>query len=419
MLEMAEVLWPINRSLSGPGVRATLEVLESNSSFFQRGKFDSGSKVFDWVVPDEWIVHEAHIEDGFGNKVCNYFDNNLHLVGYSVSFEGVMSLEELETHLFSIPEQPEAIPYVTSYYEKTWGFCISDSQRKVLQTGNYKVVIRTSFYKTGLDFGEIFIPGKSDREVFFSTYICHPSMANNELSGPVLASKLASELEKVERFYSYRFLFIPETIGSIAYMSEHLERMQRNILCGYVLTCVGDDRTFSFVPSRSGDSVSDKIANLVFEELGITPKRYSWSERGSDERQYCSPGADLPICSVTRSKYGTYPEYHTSLDTLGGVVTARGLQQSFDYYMQLVKTLEDLRFPRSKFVGEPQLGKRGLYPNLSIRRDGRPDFKVLTEFMSHLDGKTDLMEAAELSGVSFDHALNLLDLLLEEGLVSM
>lgn len=416
MMRLAGELWPLNRSLSGEGTRESLRILKRELSDLQVSKFESGFKAFDWVVPPEWNCQEAYILTPDGKKICDFSDNNLHLVGYSEPIEASMTLTELQGHLFSLPDQPEAIPYVTSYYKKNWGFCISEQDRSLLVEGEYKVIIRSEFSNSGLDYGELVIPGVSGREVFFSTYLCHPSMANNELSGPVLAVQLAKHLQKMNNFYTYRFIFIPETIGSIAYMAANLSNMKKNMLAGFVLTCVGDERAYSYVPSRKGGTIADLAALSTFEELGISPILYGWQDRGSDERQYCSPGADLPVCSVTRSKYGTYPEYHTSLDTLGEVVTAEGLQGSFDFYRALISKLDTQRFPRMTMVGEPQLGKRGLYPNTSIKSEYAA-VQPLMDLLSMLDGTIETADAIKKSGVEEARGHAFLTRLIEEDLV--
>jgi len=416
MIKLAEELWPLNRSLSGEGTRESLRILKRELSNLEISKFQSGSQVFDWVVPPEWNCYEAYILSPDGRKICDFSNNNLHLVGYSEPIEASVTLAELQEHLFSLPDQPNAIPYVTSYYKRNWGFCLAEQDRRLLVEGEYKVIIRSEFSNSGLDYGELVIPGISDREVFFSTYLCHPSMANNELSGPILAVQLAKHLQKMDNFYTYRFIFIPETIGSIAYMASNLLNMKKNMLAGFVLTCLGDERAYSYIPSRKGGTIADVAALSTFQELGISPILYGWQDRGSDERQYCSPGADLPVCSVTRSKHGSYPEYHTSLDALGEVVTIDGLQGSFDFYLALISKLDTQRFPRMTVVGEPQLGKRGLYPNTSIK-DAYADVRSVMDFISMLDGTIETEDAIKKSGVDKARGHAFLNRLIEEELV--
>lgn len=418
MFSLAKKLWPINRSLSGEGVRETLAILSGEVAGIQLRSFKSDARVFDWTVPKEWKVVEAHITTPSGSKICNFHDNNLHLVGYSEPFEGEIELEDLQQHLYSLPSQPNAIPYVTSYYQSRWGFCLRQVDRDQLQPGTYKVVVRTELFEGVLDYGELYMPGRSDREVFFSTYICHPSLANNELSGPVLAIELAKWLSERDRYYSYRFVFIPETIGSLAYMSENLDLMKRSMLAGFVLTCVGDDRQYSYLPSRTGDTLADKAALSALESQGIDFVHYSWLDRGSDERQYCSPGADLPVCSVMRSKYAEYPEYHTSLDVLGNVVTASGLEGSFEIYTRIIENLESQRYPRALTVGEPQLGKRGLWPNISIK-GAYGEMKVLSDALSLMDGKTETNAIARRLGLSQEDLDGIVSKLLSENLIEI
>ena len=399
-------------------MRKTLEVIQKHLPQLSLYKFISGDNYSDWMIPKEWNVREAYIIDPLGQKICDYSVNNLHLVGYSIPMEGEFSLEELDLHLYSLPDQPSAIPYVTSYYSENWGFCLTHEERLKLSKGIYRVVIESTLESGCLDYGEVVIKGHSDREVFFSTYICHPSMANNELSGPVLATQLAKFVSSFKPHYTYRFLFIPETIGSIAYISENFKRLKSSVLAGYVLTCVGDERMFSFLPSRHGSSVADKEALRVLEESGISYKRYSWNDRGSDERQYCAPGVDLPVCSVMRSKYGEYPEYHTSLDQLGTVVTAKGLQGSFDFYKLLILNFEKNRFPMIKTLGEPQLGKRNLYPNTSIK-GVYGDVKLMMNVISFLDGSNSMEDLATKANVTLDFVEELCRVLEKEGLVEI
>jgi aminopeptidase-like protein len=417
MFQLAKELWPIGRSLSGPGVRQTLDIIGRELPELTRKTFQSGEKVFDWEVPKEWKVHSATLTGPDGGIICDYDENNLSLVGYSRPISGEFSLEELESHLYSLSDQPDAVPYVTSYYKDNWGFCVSQSVRDQLVPGVYRVEINTALQPGVLDYGEVVIRGESEREIFFSTYVCHPSMANNELSGPVLAVALAKFVRNLSPHYTYRFLFIPETIGSIAYLAHNLASMKSRMLAGYLLTCVGDERVYSYVPSRSGTSVADEVALEAFEQLGIPFLSYTWSDRGSDERQYCAPGVDLPVCSVMRSKYGKYPEYHTSLDRLGTVVTAKGLQETYDYYRRVMRILESQRYPRVNTLCEPQLGKRGLYPDISIK--GSADaVRPLTDVISEADGHQSMQRIAQRTGLALSTVQELCDLLVKKGLVS-
>jgi aminopeptidase-like protein len=416
MYRLAERLWPIPRSISGPGTRKTLEILQGEVANLSIGLFESGKKVFDWTVPEEWRVNEAHIIDPEGNMICDYSENNLHLVGYSEPISGKYSRDQLEPYLHSIEDQPDAIPYLTSYYKKSWGFCMSHNDKKSLPEGEYTVKIDSEFSTGGINYGEVLVSGSSRREVFFSTYICHPSMANNELSGPVLAVALARYVQSMDPFYSYRFVFLPETIGAIAYVEQHLSELKERMLAGYVLTCVGDERSFSYMPSRKGDTVSDRFAKKTLENLKISYKSYSWGDRGSDERQYCAPGIDLPVCSIMRSKYGEYPEYHTSLDRLGSVVTPQGLQQSYDLYKALIDELEANRFPRVTTLCEPKLDRRGLYPP-TLEKGDYARFKPTQDVISECDGKQTPEEIAKRTGLSKQDVVEILKILEKKDLI--
>ncbi len=419
MMSLAQKLWPLPRSLSGFGVRQTLDLLKRELPALELESINSGKEVFDWVTPPEWGVKAAYIVTPEGERICDFEKNNLHLVGYSEPFSGDMELAELQSHLHSLEDQPEAIPYVTSYYSRNWGFCLSHTERKKLTDGVYRVFIDSSLSPGKIDFASLTVPGESEREIFFSTYICHPSLANNELSGPVLAVELAKLIESRRNYYTYRFIFVPETIGSIVYLSRNLDHMKKTMLAGYVLTCVGDEREYSYVPSREGDTVADIVAIEATNRLGVPLKRYSWLDRGSDERQYCSPGSDLPVCSLMRTKYGEYPEYHTSLDKLGTVVTSKGLQESFILYREVIDILEQKRFPRATNIGEPQLGRRNLYPSLSGKNTLTGPTRNLWNVMSLSDGKRDLHEIAEMSNMGLEEAEEALSKLLTHGLVSL
>jgi len=303
----AKQLWHINRSITGEGVRATLNQIMRHLPDLEIKSVSSGTEVFDWVVPKEWHAEEAYIVTPSGEKICDFKVNNLHLLGYSTSFEGSMRLEELKEHLYTLPEQPEAIPYITSYYKERWGFCLTQNQYDQLEDGEYRVKIEAKHFDGVLNYAELVLPGESDEEVFLSTYICHPSMANNELSGPTVVTYLAKWLSELSnRRYTYRIVFIPETIGSITYLSRNHKKMKEKTIAGFNVSCVGDDRAYSYLPSRNGNTLSDDIAKHVLSHIDSNYKAYNWLDRGSDERQYCAPGIDLPIASIMRTKYGQY-----------------------------------------------------------------------------------------------------------------
>ena len=392
--KFARELWPINRSITGEGVRETLKKISSHLPIKIKS-IPSGKKVFDWTVPKEWSVKEAYIVTPDGKKICDFSKNNLHLVGYSIPFKGILSFDELKKKLYTLSDQPSAIPYVTSYYKKRWGFCIEKNQFDTLKNGNYKVVIDSKLFDGELNYGELLIKGKSNKEIFLSTYICHPSMANNEISGLAVTTFIAKWLQELSKTnYSYRIIFIPETIGSITYLSRNYKYMKKKIFAGFNVTCIGDDRAYSYIPSRNGNTISDLIAKHVLKWTDPNFIQYSWLDRGSDERQYCAPGIDLPIASIIRTKYGQYPEYHTSLDDLQNVVTSKGLNGGYWVIRKAIEAIERNKKYKVTVFCEPQMGKRGLYPTLSLKKSGEK-VKLIMDFISLCDGSTSLLEIAE------------------------
>ena len=390
----ARELWGINRSITGEGVRETLRKINNHLQDMTIHSVSSGKKVFDWEIPKEWHVNEAHIITPSGKKICDYSKNNLHLLGYSIPFEGKLLLKELKKYLYSLPEQPNAIPYITSYYKEEWGFCISQNDLNSLKDGEYMVKIDSKLFKGKLNYGELIIPGKSKKEVFLSTYICHPSMANNELSGITVTTFLAKWLLGLkEREFTYRIIFVPETIGSIAYLSKNYKEMKKKVIAGFNISCVGDNRTFSYLPSRNNKTLSDEVAKHVLHWIYPNFKKYSWFDRGSDERQYCSPGIDLPIASILRSKYGEYPEYHTSLDNLENVVTPEGLEGGYSAIQKALELIEKNKTYKLKILGEPHMSKRKLYPTISTKKINK-NIKLMMDFISQCDGKNSVLKIA-------------------------
>jgi len=419
MHEWAKDLFPINRSITGVGVRETLSYIQNILPKLIVHSIPSGSKVFDWVVPEEWIIHDAYISDENGKRIVDFKLNNLHIIGYSVSVDQWFSLDQLQEHLFSLSSLPDAIPYITSYYSNFWGFCISENQRKSLKAGKYHVVIKSEFINGVMNYGELIIPGKHKEEVLLSTYICHPSMANNELSGPVVATALARWISSIsDRKYTYRIIFIPETIGAIAYISRNLDQLKKNIIAGYQLTCIGDERCYSFLPSRNGNTLADKAALHTLKHIDPAFKKYTFLSRGSDERQFCAPGVDLPIASIMRSKYGEFPEYHTSFDNLE-FVTPIGLEGGFNAVKKALEAIEINCKPLVTVLCEPQLGKRGLYPLLSTTNPKEAMVDNMWNLIAYSDGTNSLIDIAEIISVPIWEIALIFNKLLEEGLLSI
>jgi len=412
-------LFPIPRSLTGVGTRKTLAYISSKLGMdLNIRAIESGKKVFDWSVPDEWTIRDAWIESERGDRVVDFKANNLHVVGYSEPVDLWLELDDLQEHLYSLPEQPDAIPYVTSYYKRGWGFCLSHNQRKQLVYGRYRAVVDADLQPGILNYGEVISPGASDQEVFISTYVCHPSMANNELSGPVVTTAIARWLQLLpERRYTYRIVFVPETIGSLVYLSRNLDHLKTHVIAGFNVSCIGDDRCYSYLPSRAGDTLSDRAARHALHHIDPDYIRYTWLDRGSDERQYCAPGVDLPVATIMRSKYGEYPEYHTSLDDLS-LVTPSGLEGGYRALKSAIEAIEINCRPKVLVLGEPQLGKRGLYPTIS-QKGSSDEVRAMMDLLTYADGERDLIEIANLIGVPINRLGKIVRRLIDHELIQI
>lgn len=416
MYSLCKDIFPICRSITGEGVRETLSVLQnsiclSKDIAFRIKAIPSGTNVFDWTVPKEWKIKEAYIEDSSGNHIIDFKNNNLHVLGYSISVDEWVDLEELKKHIYTQPDQPDVIPYVTSYYRERYGFCMSEKKKESLKPGRYHMMIDSSLFDGNMNYAEVVIPGSTDKEVFFSTYICHPSMANNECSGPVLAAELINYLCKKEsRKYTYRFVFIPETIGSISYLSidDNLKHLQQKMIAGFNLSCVGDNNDYSIVESIYGNTLSDRVLkNILKFHTNGEYSDYSFLCRGSDERQYNAPGINLPVVCFCRSKFGEYPEYHTSADDMS-FVSPEGFQGSYDVMVKAIEALEYNSFYRVSVLGEPQLGKRGLYPTLS-QKGNYDEVLPMKNLIAYSDGNNDLIEISNIIDVPIDRLIPIID----------
>lgn len=400
-----ERLWPLARSLTGDGVRRTHDVLGELIPL-ERSELPSGTQVFDWTVPPEWRVVEAYLLDPNGRKILDFADNNLHLMGYSQPFRGRISLEELEPHLYSLPDQPDAVPYVTSYFSPRWGFCLAHTVRSQLTNGDYEVVIDTVLESGSMTISDCLLPGESSQEVLFSTYTCHPSMANNELSGPIVSALLYRHLAELpHRRLSYRFVFAPETIGAIAYLHLNGGLLKERTVAGYVVTCTGGPSALTYKRTRDAPTLSDRAAEHVLVhwqgDPGGSPKVVDFAPMGSDERQYNSPGFRLPVGSLMRTMYGTYPEYHTSLDNLR-FVNPPAVMRTLDAYVEICRVLEgNIILNNNKPYGEPQLGRRGLYPTVTVSGANVGVADATFWVLNLSDSEHDLLSIAERSGLPF------------------
>ncbi len=404
MIKWAKDLFPLCRSLIGEGNRKTIKYFKKINPEFKILKFKSGSKVFDWEIPNEWIIQDSYLQHESGKRFAEFKKSNLHVVNYSQPINKTFEKEKILSKIFTEKSMPDAIPYVTSYYNKDWGFCLSENEKNGLPQGKYKAYINSRFEKSYLEIAEAVIKGKSKKEILFSSYICHPSMANNELSGPVLLNAILLYLKNNFKNlkYTYRFVLLPETIGSIAYISKRLKLLKENIISGYVLTCVGDERCYSMVKTPNENTLAD--FSLSSALIGIDKvKKYSFLHRGSDERQYCAPGVDLPVSSFLRSK--TYPEYHTSKDDFS-LVTEKGLNDSFQVMKNIIDTFETGLYPKFKNFCEPQLGKRNLYTvKFSKKNTYAEELYIRKNLLAYSDGKRSIFEISNILQVPLRHLL--------------
>ncbi|HET6992611.1 MAG TPA: DUF4910 domain-containing protein, partial [Bacteroidia bacterium] len=413
-------LWPICRSITGNGLRESLKII-SEIIPLQLNEVPSGTSVFDWEIPKEWNITDAYILTPDGKKICDFRKNNLHLVNYSIPVDSEFSYEELEKHLFSIPEMPDAVPYLTSYYKETWGFCIAHKEKEQLpKSGKYKVRIESTLSKGSLTYGECVLKGETKEEILFSTYVCHPSLANNELSGPLVTAFLYKKLAALpRRRYTYRFVFAPETIGVIAFLNKEGMRLKEKLAAGYVVTCVGDKGKYTY--KRSKNSSLD--VNAVVEHyLKYSDKPHSiidFSIGGSDERQYCSPGFNLPVGSLMRTMYQRFKEYHTSLDNKS-FISFSAMNETVNTYYDIVRLHELNRnyFSTVQYC-EPQLGKRGLYPDVGGQKNRAEELSMRLHLLSWADGKNNLISIAERFGKSALEFEEIIKILIENNLLSV
>jgi aminopeptidase-like protein len=414
MLALMRELYPICRSISGDGLRQSLSKL---AEFIPLKTLDvaTGTKVFDWTVPQEWNIRDAYIKDSSGRRVIDFQNNNLHVVNYSAPVKVRMKLRDLLPRLHSLPEHPDWIPYRTSYYTESWGFCLSHRQLQSLADDEYEVVIDSTLNDGAITYGECVLPGQSDEEFLISTHVCHPSLANDNLSGLAVAATLAKVLAPIPRRYTYRFLFVPGTIGAISWLFRNQATAQR-IKHGLVLACAGDRGSLNYKRSRRLDADIDRAVEHVLKTKGAPYAIRDFSPYGYDERQYCSPGFNLPVGSLRRTPHGEYPEYHTSADNLD-LVSAPHLADSLATLLEVIDLLEnDLRFVNLSPMGEPQLGRRGLVPALGGKA-AKNDQLALLWVLNLSDGASGVLDIAERSGLPFDTIRKAVDQLTAAGLL--
>lgn len=417
MITLIEQLYPICRSITGEGLRESLRRIGREVPLELR-EVPSGTPAFDWTVPREWNVRDAYIATLDGRRVVEFARSNLHLLQYSTPVDRVVDRAELVRHLHTLPETPDWIPYRTAYYSEAWGFCLSQRQAESLTEDAYRVVIDTTLAPGHLTYGELALPGERPEEVLLSCHVCHPSLANDNLSGIAVAVALARGLMAAKRRYSYRFLFIPGTIGSLTWLAANEARVPL-VKYGLVLSCLGDGAPVTYKASRRGDAAIDRIAAHVLQQSGAPYRLLPFTPYGYDERQYCSPGFDMPVGCLMRSPNGTFPEYHTSADNLG-FIRPDALAHSLETLQRIVAVIEgDGRFLNLSPKGEPQLGKRGLYRPIGGQKEaGGFDQMALLWVLSLADGKHSLLDTAERAAMPFAAIRAAADALLEKGLLA-
>ena len=415
MMALIEELFPICRSITGNGLRQTLEFLQRYVPL-KVNEVPSGTKVLDWTVPYEWNIRQAYVARQDGTRVVDFEKNNLHILQYSRPIDTTMSLADLRPHLHTLPDQPDWIPYRTSYYSENWGFCLTHREMSSLNDGSYRVVIDADLAPGHLSYGELLIPGETDDTVLFSCHICHPSLANDNLSGIAVATLLARHIQTLQPRFSYRFLFIPGTIGALTWLALN-EHEAGRIVHGLVLSCLGDAGGMTYKQSRRGNAAIDRIVAHVLRHDAGPHRLKSFVPFGYDERQYCSPGFNLPVGCLTRTPNGEYPEYHSSADNLS-LLRPESLAHSLSVLQRIVAVIEGEAVYRScNSKGEPQLGRRGLYAAVGGQRTAGGDQMALLWVLNLSDGEHSLLDMAERAGLSFLAIRAAADALVSAGLL--
>lgn len=416
MFQLAKEMYPYCRSITGDGVRATLAGVRRHLAL-DLHEVPSGTQAFDWTIPEEWNIRDAYIKDSTGERVVDFRKSNLHVVGYSAPVHEKMSLGQLKQHIHTLPGQPDLIPYRTTYYHRTWGFCLSQHHLDSLRDGEYEVCIDSDFRDGHLSYGEFVVKGRREEEVLISTHVCHPSLANDNLSGIALATFLARQLSGLDTGYTYRFLFIPGTIGSITWLSRN-EHLLPRIRHGLVLSCVGDAGGPTYKRSRRGNAMIDRAVEHVLRHCGGSPVVENFSPYGYDERQYCSPAFDLPVGLFERSQYGKFPEYHTSADNLDFIGPVH-LEESYRMILSVIEVLENnASYLNTNPKCEPQLGRRGLYSAIGGDKESARKQMAMLWILNQSDGSHSLLDIAERAATPFGTILEIARLLEGHGLLA-
>jgi aminopeptidase-like protein len=414
LYSFAAELYPICRSITGDGVRKTLELIRRRVPLAIR-EVPSGSRVFDWEVPLEWNIEDAWIKDSDGRKVVDFQEHNLHVVSYSEPTRSRLSLAELESRVHSLPDHVDWIPYRTTYYRRSWGFCLKHRDRRNLLAGDYEVSVQSSLAKGALTYGELVLPGKSKREVLLFTHVCHPSLANDNTSGMTIAAELAVWLAAEPRRFTYRIVFAPGTIGSLCWLKQNEAKLDR-VHGGLVLGLLGDPGALTYKQSRRGDTEIDRVVRYVLETEEPSARVIPFEPYGYDERQLCSPGFDLPVGRLTRSVNDGYPQYHSSADDLD-LLSPQALERSLEICKRIIDVIErERRYVNLSPKGEPQLGKRGLYGAMGGRSPAERQYAMLW-VLSQSDGGASLLDIARRSGVAFNGISRVADELAGAGLL--
>ena len=415
LFELISKLFPICRSITGDGVRKSLSIIKEHIPL-EIKEVPSGTKVFDWIVPDEWNISDAYVKGPNGNKIIDFKNSNLHIVSYSIPKNCKLSLEELKPHLFSLPESPDSIPYITSYYNRNWGFCLTHNQLSKLEEGEYEIMIDSSLSTGNLTYGEFVINGETTDEVLLTCYVCHPSLCNDNLSGIGLLTILSKYLKLLSPKFTYRFLFIPETIGSIVWLHSNENHLQ-HIKYGLVATCLGDSGSLTYKKTRTGKNNIDLIVESVLKNSDSEYKIMDYSPNGSDERQFCSPGFNLPVGSLMRTPYLQFSEYHTSDDNLDFLKKEK-LLDSFLKYLEIIFVIENnKKFKNMNPKCEPNLGKRGLYNLIGTANEKDKKTEAILWLLNFSDGEHSLLEISLKSKISFNKLLNVANILVEKHLL--